>query len=173
MTNWEKRGYFMSKETDPLFQSPVDTWIKAFNAGDVEAIVALYTEDAELFDSGMHRPRRGTREIMHWFRVRFDSMPANVYTPYYDRVQVEANRVVVHWVLHGRGPRLPGLSWFARPIRVEGVSTFMLRQGRIYRQQGIYDHLAVLKQFIPPFRWLPAFVPRFLYSLYLRRHGLY
>lgn len=163
----------MSEKTGLLFQSPVDAWIKAFNAGDVEAIVALYTEDAELFDSGMHRPRRGTREITHWFRVRFDSMPANVYAPHYDRVQVEADRVVVPWVLHGRGPRLLGLPWFARPIRVEGVSTFTLRQGRICRQQGIYDHLAVLKQLIPLFRWLPPSVPRFLYSLYLRRHGLY
>ncbi len=163
----------MSEMADLLFQSPAGVWIRAFNTGNVEAIVALYTEDAELFDSGMHRPRRGTREIAHWFRVRFDSMPANIYTPLYDEVRVEADRVVIPWVLHGRGPRLLGLSWLARPLRVEGVSTFTLCQGHICRQQGIYDHLAVLKQLIPLFRWLPPFVPRLLYALYLRCHGLY
>ncbi|HEY7416878.1 MAG TPA: nuclear transport factor 2 family protein [Ktedonobacteraceae bacterium] len=162
----------MSERIDALFQSPAGAWIRAFNAGNVEAIVALYAEDAELFDSGMYRPRRGIREITHWFHVRFGSMPSNIYTPR-DEVQVETDCVVVPWVLHGRGPRLLGLSWFARPIRVEGVSYFTLRQGRIYRQQGIYDHLAVLKQLIPLFRWLPSSVPRFLYTLYLRRHGLY
>lgn len=155
-----------------LLQPPVSEWIRAFNAGDVEAIVALYTEDAELFDSGMHRPRRGKQEIAHWFRVRFGSMPSNRYL-LRGEVQVEGDRVVVPWRLRGRGPRLPGLVSLGRSLHIDGMSYFTLRQGRIYRQQGIYDHLAVLKQLIPIFRFLPRFVPRFLYGLYLRRHGLY
>jgi ketosteroid isomerase-like protein len=37
----------------------VNQWIEAFNGHNVPAIVSLYTEDAELYDSGMKRPRRG------------------------------------------------------------------------------------------------------------------
>jgi hypothetical protein len=37
----------------------VNQWVEAFNAHDVSSIVALYADDAQLFDSGMKHPRRG------------------------------------------------------------------------------------------------------------------
>ena len=42
----------MQKNEDDimLLRPPINEWLKAFNAHDVGAIVALYTEDAELFD---------------------------------------------------------------------------------------------------------------------------
>ncbi|HEX4204595.1 MAG TPA: nuclear transport factor 2 family protein [Ktedonobacteraceae bacterium] len=152
--------------------SPVNAWIIAFNAQDVPAIVALYAEDAELFDSGMHRSRRGRMEIEAWFRLRFRSMPGNVYAPG-EPLQVDEQGAVVPWTLYGRGPRLLGQGWLSRPFQVDGTSTFTLHAGKIYRQYGRYDHLAVLKQILPVLRYCPAVVARWIYSVYLRRHGLW
>ena len=64
-----------------LLRPPVSQWIKAFNAHDVGAMVALYTDDAVLFDSGMKAARRGRGEIERWFTTRFHTMPSIRYVP--------------------------------------------------------------------------------------------
>lgn len=148
--------------------SPVSDWIAAFNTRDLGRIVALYSEDAELFDSGMRRPRKGKREIEDWFKLRFSSMPTNVYTPRLDAAHVEENgQVVVPWTLDGRGPRLLGR---ARRFVVKGESRFTLREDLICEQRGSYDHLVVLKQVLPPLKYLPTRLVWSIYYLYLRLH---
>ena len=61
----------------------VHQWIEAFNAHNVSAIVALYADNAELFDSGMKHPRHGRKEIERWFSTRFQTIPSITYTPVY------------------------------------------------------------------------------------------
>ncbi len=76
-------------------------WIATFNAHDAVAIVALYREDAELFDSGMKRPCKGRGEIARWFRWRFSSTPTISYTA--GRVQSMGDgQVVVNWIVRGK-----------------------------------------------------------------------
>jgi hypothetical protein len=147
--------------------SIVSRWIDAFNAHDVTSIVALYADDAELFDSGMPRPRYGRDEIHGWFSWRFRSTPTISYTPT-GQIHIDDERVVVKWVVRGHGPRLVG----ARSFETPGESIFTLRDDRIYKQRGNYDHLSVLKQVFPPFKWLPDGVARLVYALYLRRGGI-
>ena len=137
----------------PSLRPPVSQWIEAFNSHNVAAIVALYTEDAELFDAGMKYPRRGRREIKRWFSTRFSSMPSITYTPG-QQVFTEIEQVAVTWTVSGCGPRLLGPVRLSRPFRIDGVSVFVLRDGLICRQRGYYDHLSVLEQLIPPLRWL-------------------
>lgn len=140
-------------EIRSLLRPPVSQWIEAFNAHDVGAIVALYTDDAVLFDSGMKAARRGRSEIEHWFTTRFHTMPSIRYVPN-GQVFMENSQAAVTWTAHGRGPRLLGQSWLARPFQVDGVSIFTLRDGLISRQRGYYDHLAVVEQILPPLKWL-------------------
>lgn len=157
-------------EPEAELQPPVSEWIVAFNTRNLEAIVGLYADDAELLDTGMRRPRRGKQAIESWFRLRFSSMPENVYTPQ-GRIIVEEGQAVVPWTLHGRGPCLLGQSWLARPFQVDGTSYFTLQAGQIYRQHGVYNHMAVLRQILPPLCWFPAFVAHTIYYLYLWRNN--
>lgn len=136
-------------ETDAL----VTRWITAFNAHNVEQIVALYTDDAELFDTGMKRVRRGQNEIRGWFTQRFQKMPTIHYTPTKNFLQQDD--AVVCWIASGHTPALLGQRWLSRPFQVEGVSVFRINAGRIQWQHGYYDHLHVVEQVIPPLRWLP------------------
>lgn len=130
------------------------TWIAAFNAHDVNALVALYAQEAELYDAGMKRVRRGIREIETWFTQRFISLPEISYTPS-DEIMT-GDLVAVTWTVRGRTPRLLGQSWLARPFAVDGVSVFCIRAGQITRQRGYYDHLAVVERALPFLRWLPS-----------------
>src|SRR5437764_2092959 len=139
-----------------LLCPPVNQWVEAFNAHNVAAIVALYTEDAELFDSGMKQPRHGREEITCWFRERFSSMPSITYT-LSGQVFMEDGQAVVTWTTSGHSPRLLGQAWLSRPFQVDGVSIFTLRNTLICKQRGYYDHLSVLEQILPPLKWIFPF----------------
>lgn len=129
------------------------TWITAFNAHDVAALVALYADEAELADAGMRRARHGTREIAAWFTQRFTSLPEISYTP--KEEIVKGGLIAVTWTVKGRTPRLLGQRWLARPFAVDGVSVFCVQDGQIARQRGYYDHLAVVERALPFVRWFP------------------
>ena len=143
-----------------LLHPPVNHWVEAFNAHDAAAIVSLYTGDAELFDSGMKRPRHGRKEIERWFTNRFQSMPSLAYIPIYHLFPLyqlyDEAQAAVTWTASGKTPRLLRLAWFSRPFQVDGVSIFMFDDGLIQRQRGYYDHLSVLEQILPPLKILPA-----------------
>ena len=147
--------------------APVGRWIAAFNAHDLATIVSLYRDDAELFDSGMPRPRHGHTEIERWFRWRFASTPIT-YIPTGEDPG-ENGQVIVAWIARGSGPRL--LSRFTRSFEVAGKSYFTLSDGVIKKQHGVYDHLSVLRQVVPLFKWLPSRFTRFIYHIYLWRGG--
>lgn len=135
-----------------LHRTLVNQWIEAFNGHNVQAIVSLYADNAELYDSGMKHPRRGRAEIEQWFTTRFQTMPSITYTP--ASQLFSETQVAVTWTVRGRGPRLLGQSWLVRPFQVDGVSIFTLEDGRIQRQRGYYDHLSTLEQILPPLKWL-------------------
>ena len=142
--------------THPTHASPqslVNQWVEAFNAHNVASIVALYADDAQLFDSGMKYPRRGRSEIERWFARRFSSIPTITYTPTNQLFASEYAAVL--WTASGRAPRILGQSWLSRPFQVDGVSVFTFRGGRIQNQRGYYDHLSPLEQILPPLKWLP------------------
>lgn len=144
----------MNREKAPEPLQIARAWIAAFNAHDVAAIVALYAPEAELFDAGMKRRRRGRQEIEDWFARRFTTLPEISYAPS-DEI-VEGERVAISWTVSGRTPRLLGQRWLARPFAVDGVSVFVIRGGQIVRQRGYYDHLAVVERALPFLRLLPS-----------------
>ena len=135
-----------------LHHTVVNQWIEAFNSHNVPAIVSLYADNAGLYDSGMKRPRNGRAEIEQWFTTRFRSMPSITYTP--ASQLFSETQAAVTWTVCGRGPRLLGQSWLARPFQVDGVSIFHLLDGHIQHQRGYYDHLSALEQILPPLKWL-------------------
>ena len=152
-------------------EKTVKAWIAAFHARDVESIVALYARDAILYDTGMPRPRHGREEIRHWFRVRFGTMPRTEYRPAALTV-VDQTHMQVKWLFVGESPRFFGQRWLSHPFQVEGTSYLELSDGLICQQQGVYDHLSVLRQAIPPLRRAPAALLKLIYGLYLRRNRL-
>ncbi|HEY6541701.1 MAG TPA: nuclear transport factor 2 family protein [Ktedonobacteraceae bacterium] len=130
----------------------VHRWIDAFNQHQVSDLVALYAQDAELFDAGMKRKRRGHKEIEGWFTSRFRMTPTITYTPH---AQFTSDgQIAVQWTTRGRIERLLGQKWLARPFTVDGVSVFYIENGLIQKQRGYYDHLSALEQILPPIKWV-------------------
>ncbi len=130
----------------------VHRWIDAFNQHQVSGLVALYKEDAELFDSGMKRKRQGHKEIEAWFTSRFRMTPSITYTP--NAHFVSDGQIAVQWTTRGRLERLLGQRWLRRPFTVDGISIFSIENGLIQKQRGYYDHLSLVGQILPPLKWL-------------------
>jgi hypothetical protein len=133
----------------------VNSWVDAFNRHQVSDLIALYKEDAELFDSGMKRKRRGHREIEAWFTSRFRTTPTITYTPHAQFVS--DGQIAVQWTTRGRLECLLGQKWLPRPFVVDGVSIFRIENGLIQNQHGYYDHLSAVEQTLPPLKWLLPF----------------
>src|SRR5260370_22592674 len=106
----------MTKEKSEIipYRILINGWIPAFNTHDVAAIVSLYTDDAELFDSGMTYPRRGKEAIERWFTQRFQTMPTISYTPAYQIIG-EAQAAGT-WTACGTSPRILAAAWLVRPF---------------------------------------------------------
>jgi uncharacterized protein (TIGR02246 family) len=136
-----------------LISRLTNRWVAAFNAHDVESIVELYAENAELFDSGMRYPRKGRHQIRSWFVQRFRQMPTIQYTP----IEYFFNETegTIHWLARGHTPPILGQRWLVRPFEVDGVSIFHMDDGLITWQHGYYDHLQTLEKVLPLLRWLP------------------
>lgn len=144
----------IDKSEIAVHRTLVNRWIEAFNEHNVSALVPLYADNAELFDTGMKRPRHGRKEIDRWFTDRFKSMPLIAYSPEYqlfDEIQA-----AVTWTTSGKTPRLLGLPLFSHPFQVEGISFFTFHDGLIQKQRGYYDHLSILERILPPLKLLPA-----------------
>lgn len=126
----------------------VERWIEAFNDHNVEGIILLYAEGAELLDSGMKHARSGKEEIKQWFTGRFQGLPTLTYTP--TAQLFGESQVAVTWIARGNGPRLLGQKWLTRrKFEVSGVSIFAIEDGQIKKQHGYYDHLSVAQQLLP------------------------
>jgi hypothetical protein len=131
----------------------VDHWITAFNTHNVEQIVSLYSDDAELFDPGMRYPRRGRDAIRTWFTQRFGQMSTIQYTR--TNSFLGTNEGAVTWIASGKTPALLRQRWLSQPYEVEGVSIFRVQDGHIHWQHGFYDHLSVVERVLPFLKWLP------------------
>ncbi len=142
-----------ARNDDSVLSSLVAHWIAAFNTHDVQRIVSLYSEDAELFDPGMRNPRQGRDAIHSWFTQRFQQMPSIQYTRTNSFLKEDEGAVT--WIARGNTPALLRQRWLSRPYEVEGVSIFVVRDGHIHWQHGFYDHLSVVERVLPFLKWLP------------------
>jgi uncharacterized protein (TIGR02246 family) len=152
-TNSSDSGPEESPPSREELSALVNSWIAAFNAHDVERIVALYAEDAELFDTGMRHARKGRNEIRSWFTQRFRQMPTIQYTP--TQRFFNEREAAICWLAQGHTPAVLRQRWLSRPFQVDGVSIFLVRSDLIRWQHGYYDHLKIVEQVLPPLKWLP------------------
>jgi limonene-1,2-epoxide hydrolase len=101
----------------------VEAWLAAFNAGDIEALAALYAEDA-INHQVTYAPLHGRAAIRAMFDMEF-ARATMVCIP-------EAIFEAGDWAI---------LEW-SDPLGVRGCGFFEVRDGRIVRQRGYFDRLA-------------------------------
>jgi len=105
----------------------VRDWVDAFNAGDVEALAALYSEDA-INHQVVRNPIRGRAAIREQFEREF---AAADMTCIVENLFEDGDWAILEW----RDPR--GL---------RGCGFFEVVHGRIRFQRGYWDRLTFLRE---------------------------
>ena len=107
----------------PSFLSPeavIQRQLDVYNAKDLEALVAIYADDAELFEHPSKLVARGTAELRQRFSLRFQE--PNLHAALLSRI-VSSSTVVDHERVTRTFPEGPG--------EIEVVMIYEVTAGRI------------------------------------------
>ncbi|MBU3702182.1 MAG: ester cyclase [Acidimicrobiia bacterium] len=135
----------MTDRLDPLASG----WAEAWNAHDLDAVMALYAPDAtHRMSSGPLR--RGSDEIAAMVRRSLDAFPDLSFTvrDAFATSDVGGGRVVIEYTMRGtQSGVINGRAGSARPIEVDGALVATLDgSGRLLVVVDYIDHHAIRRQ---------------------------
>lgn len=119
--------------TDTTTTPPLEAVLDAFNAHDVDAILAFFTDDCVLDMPRGPAPGGlrlvGKEQVRKGFQSRFDGIPDIHYGD--ERHFVSGDRGVSEWTI--RGTQATG-----EPIEVRGCDLFEFTDGKISRKDSFW-----------------------------------
>ena len=119
--------------TDTTTTPPLEAVLDAFNAHDVDAILAFFTEDCVLDMPRGPAPGGlrlvGKEQVRKGFQSRFDGIPDIHYGD--ERHFVSGDRGASEWTI--RGTQATG-----EPIEVRGCDLFEFTDGKISRKDSFW-----------------------------------
>jgi steroid delta-isomerase-like uncharacterized protein len=124
----------------------VESWVRAFAAEDLEALLALYDPQAELVSPMLHTQRgvgaieRSHQDLFHAF--------ADVKLDIHDIViDVDSQHAALIFTAHGtQHGDLLGFPPSHRRTATPSIYVFRLNDGRIIAERRVYDYGGVLMQ---------------------------
>lgn len=124
-------------------------WAAAWNAHDLDAVMALYAPEAtHRMSSGP--PRQGSDEIAAMVRRSLDAFPDLSFTvrDAFATSDVGGGRVVIEYTMHGtQTGAINGREGSSRPIEVDGALVATLDvDGRLASVVDYIDHHAIRNQ---------------------------
>ncbi len=134
----------------------VERYVAAWNGCDTDAIAELIAEDIEWSDPALPAPARGVAAVQEFMRQSFRAFPDLVFgEPDPPVLAVDGDTVLWSWNMRGtnRGAiEPPGFAATGRPMRVDGVDQWTMRDGRIARYRAFYDMNDLARQLgiVPP-----------------------
>ena len=136
-----------SPAASPTALSPLlAEWLAAFNAGDPDRLLALYTDDALWEEVAIGLEAHGQEQIRAHLERLFTAAPDIAYEA--TGGFVAGDHAVVEWVVTGTYKAdFPGLPPAAgQPFSFRGASVFELADGKIRRYTEYWDAYSFLVQ---------------------------
>ena len=138
-----------SLSTDEL-TTFVASYLDAWNSFDASRIAPLVTDDIVWRDPALPQPARSAAEIQAFMQASWVAFPDLRFSDSEPRhLSVDGDTVAWGWQMTGtmRGPLdPPGFAPTNRTMTVEGVDTWLMRDGRIARYRAYYDMNDVARQ---------------------------
>jgi ketosteroid isomerase-like protein len=103
----------------------------------------LVTEDVVWADPALPEPARGIIQVQEFMRASFLAFP-DLHFSEPDPPVIASDADLVLWMWHMKGTNRgaidpPGFAATGRPIAVDGVDRWIMRDGRIVRYRAFYD----------------------------------
>jgi steroid delta-isomerase-like uncharacterized protein len=128
----------------------VDRYLSAWNTGDTAAIAELISEDIVWADPALPEPAQGVREVQEFMRSSFRTFPDLRFSePNPPHVSASRDQVVWCWRMEGTmtgDADPPGFAATGRPMLLDGVDVWAMRDGRIARYRAFYDMSDLARQ---------------------------
>jgi steroid delta-isomerase-like uncharacterized protein len=126
--------------------SPLAEWLAAFNAGDTDRLLTLYTDDALWEEVAIGLAAHGPAQIRSHLDNLFTAVPDIAYEV--SNSVVTDNQAVLEWVATGTYLKdFPGLPPAAgQSFSFRGASVFVLTDGKIQRYTEYWDAFGFLVQ---------------------------
>lgn len=115
----------------------MDTLQRAEETGDIESLVALFSNDAELMNLAMPEPLKG-KEGAHRFWEKYLSVFNQIHSEFINVITGD-DASVLEWISRGQ------LS-SSEDIVYRGVSVLEFRDGKVSRFRTYYDSATFLPQ---------------------------
>lgn len=130
---------------DHAASSLVDAWSQAYNAHDLDALLACYGDDIRNTQHPWDRTVVGTEAMRAVYTKTFAAFPDIRLTV--RSIIADDDGVAVRWTFAGtmRGP-FAGQPPSGRSFALEGCEVFTIRDGRIVEQHGYWDKDAMFRQ---------------------------
>lgn len=136
--------------TDAEIRAMCDRALEAWNNRDVEAILALLTDDVAWTEAALVEPAHGKAEVAAHLKETFRAFPDLHFAAeeYHVFPDAEQQAVAVEWVMTATmtGPLEGGVPPTGRPVRISGTVVSRMRDGLVHDYVNYYDALGFMQQ---------------------------
>lgn len=121
-------------------------FIQAWSAGHLDVLDRLADPDIVVRYSHFPEPVRGRAAFRSVLEQTFHHFPDLVTTP--ETVVADGERAAVQWSYEGthRVGELFGVAPAGARVRVQGVTVYRIREGRVVEESGVVDTMALMRQ---------------------------
>jgi steroid delta-isomerase-like uncharacterized protein len=128
-------------------RSVVQDWFDAWNSGDPDEFVTMFTENAVHEHVPFGTVSHGTGEIRAFYEFAIGALPDSHFQVL--RSSVKGSRATIEWLFTATDTGFYGTG---KPFAVRGVSVLKLRGRKVARESDYWDHATILRQvgLLPP-----------------------
>jgi len=124
----------------------VEQHMKAWSTGDVEGIVACFTEDCVFEDLALQARFEGHEQLREFAVAVFAALPDFVWTPTTTMFS-DGGRVCTEWRFTGtQTDDFPGIPATGKASDIPGVTVDEIRDGRIHQHRDYWSLATYLQQ---------------------------
>ena len=106
--------------------------------GDIDTLVARYTEDATLLNVNLPEPLEGIAGVRKFWED-YRSLFSEIHSEFYNTI-IEEGKAALEWT--GRGK----LAATGEPFEYDGITVLIFRDGKVAEFRGYFDQLALTKR---------------------------
>ncbi|MGQ0836583.1 MAG: SgcJ/EcaC family oxidoreductase [Gammaproteobacteria bacterium] len=130
-----------------LHEQTVDQWAAAWNSGDADTLLELFTDDVVYEDVTFGAVNNGKEALKRFADAAFDAFPGMSFEIKSRAISPDGKTGAFEWVWRGKQIKdFPGLAATNTPFEIRGMSAIEFKGTKIGRCSDYWDLATYMKQ---------------------------